>query len=173
MKNLVEYLIPFKGLSIGKHDYEFHVQDTFFKALESKVVEKGDLKVNILLDKESRLISVDLDIKGNLSLVCDRCLEYFDFPIDINYTQIYKFGNPPDNQNDDIIYLSEKEYQIDVSRLIYENILLQIPIKKVHPDDENGESTCNPDQLELLENLRKQPKADPRWDALKNIKFED
>ncbi len=173
MKNLVEYLIPFKGLSIGKHDYKFHVQDTFFKALESEVVEKGDLQVDMVLDKESRLISVDIDIKGELSLVCDRCLEYFKFPIDISYTQIYKFGTPPDNQDDDIIYISEKEHQIDVSLLIYENILLQIPIKKVHPDDENGESTCNKDQIELLQSLRKQPKADPRWDVLKSIKFED
>lgn len=173
MKNLLEYLIPFKGLSIGKHEYEFHVQDSFFTAIESKSVERGDLHVNLLLDKDSRLITTDIDIKGNLSLICDRCLEYFDFPIELSYTQIYKFGDAPDDQVDDILYLPEKEYHIDVSRLIYENILLQIPIRKVHPDDEDGESTCNPDQLELLNNYTKKTKADPRWDVLKNIKFED
>ncbi len=173
MKNLVEFLIPYKGLSIGKHEYSFHVEDSFFAALKSESVERGDLNVNLILDKDSRLITIYVEIKGILSLECDRCLDFFDFPIDINYTQIYKFGKAPDNQDDEIIYLSEKEYQIDVSRLIFENILLQIPIKKVHPDDENGESTCNQEQLELLNNFRKQHKADPRWDVLKNIKFDN
>ena len=47
----------------------------------------------------------------------------------------------------------------------------QLPIQKVHPDDENGKSTCDPDMLKKIrehmvidENI-----TDPRWDELKNL----
>jgi uncharacterized metal-binding protein YceD (DUF177 family) len=173
MASLVEYLIPYKGLSIGKHDYQYHVTDTFFEALESTLVEKGDLYVNLVLDKQSRLITVDIHIKGHIKLLCDRCLDEFDFPIDSNYQQIYKFGAKPDRFEDDLIYLQDNDYQIDLSLLILENIILEIPIKRVHPNDSNGKSTCSKTQLNLLKNFTKKSVVDPRWEALKNIKFED
>ena len=46
-----------------------------------------------------------------------------------------------------------------------------IPIKKVHPDDESGFSTCNPEMLERLNDFGEK-KPDSRWDKLKNITFE-
>ncbi len=173
MKELVEYLIPYKGLSMGKHEYQFHVQDSFFKALKSESVEKGDLKVNLIIDKDSRLLIAHIFIKGTVKLVCDRCLDLFDFPIDVDYEQIYKYGDAPDQNIDDILYLPSNEYQLDVSKLILENILLQIPIRKVHPYDADGNPTCNMKQLELIDNYTKKHKTDPRWDVLKNIKFDD
>ena len=173
MKSLVEYLIPYKGLSIGKHEYQFHVQDSFFAALESEGLDKGDLMVNIVLDKQSRLMAAELSIKGNIKLVCDRCLGLFEFPIDVEYEQIYKYGESPDNKEDDIIYLHDNEYQIDMSLLILENILLEIPIKKVHPDNEDEEPTCDPKQLKLINTYANQKQTDHRWDALKNLKFDD
>jgi len=170
---MVEYLIPFKGLSIGKHDFQFHVRDKFFVDYKSEIVSKGDLVVDFILDKQSRLMTSEMFIKGSVRLICDRCLEEFYFQIDVKYDQIFKFGSAPDIQNDDIIYLSDKDYQIDVGELILENILLEIPIKKIHPNDKDGKPTCNPRQLELINKYAKHKQVDPRWDALKNIKFDD
>ncbi len=170
---MVEYLIPFKGLSFGKHEFQFHVEDKFFVDCKSEIVKKGNIIVDFILDKQSRLMTSEMFIKGSVKLICDRCLDEFDFPIDVKYNQIFKFGNAPDIQDDDIIYLSDKDYQIDVSELILENILLEIPIRKIHPDDKDGNPKCNPKQLKLINKFVKQKQLDPRWDALKNIKFDD
>ncbi len=170
---MVEYLIPFKGLSVGKHDFQFHVKDKFFVDIKSDIVEDGNLVIDFILDKQSRLMTSEMFIKGNIKLVCDRCLGLFDFPIDVKCNQIFKFGSAPDIQQDDIIYLSNKDYQIDVSELILENIILEIPIRKIHPDDKDGNPICNNDQLKLINKYVKKKHADPRWDALKNIKFDD
>jgi uncharacterized metal-binding protein YceD (DUF177 family) len=43
----------------------------------------------------------------------------------------------------------------------------------VHPDDENGNSTCDEEQISLLNQYSKRTTNDPRWDALKNLKLED
>lgn len=173
MESLVEYLIPFKGLSIGKHEYQFHVQDSFFAALESEIIERGNLKANLVIDKQSRLMTANINIQGSIKLICDRCLDLFDFPISVKYEQIYKYGNSPDQQEDDIVYLDENEYQLDISQLIIENIILEIPIKRVHADDGDSNPTCNTAQLEMIDKHSKKKETDPRWDALKNLKFDN
>lgn len=173
MESLVEYLIPYKGLSIGKHEYQFHVQDSFFAALESESVKGGDLSISLVLDKQSRLMIAETKVVGNINLACDRCLELFDLPIEVDYNQIYKYGESPDINEDDIIYLDDKEYQLDVSKLFYEIIVLEIPIKRIHSDDKDGNPTCKTEHLELIQSYGKKKQADPRWDALKNLKFDD
>lgn len=173
MDSLIEYKIPFKGISEGEHEYEFHVQEEFFDAMESEDIHHADLQVKMKLDKQSRMMILDFDIQGNLVLACDRCLEDMDFPITINHHLIVKYGNEDVDQDNDILYLGVDEYQLDVSSIIYENIVLAIPIKNVHQDDENGNSTCNQEQISLLNEYSKRTGTDSRWDALKNLKLED
>jgi hypothetical protein len=50
-----------------------------------------------------------------------------------------------------------------------------VPLRNVHPDDENGMSTCDQEALAKLEALRihelteEEKTNDPRWDILKKI----
>ncbi len=173
MDKLIEYQIPHKGLSIGQHDYNFHVDDKFFVDKQVDTINGGNLEVHFVLDKQSRLMQADISIIGTIALICDRCLDNFDYEININHNQIFKFGISSDIHNEDIIYLEEANHFIDASELIMENILLQIPIKKVHPDDEDGNSTCKTEQLNLIDDYAKREQTDSRWDVLKNIKFDD
>ncbi len=173
MDKLIEYQIPYKGLSIGKHDYKFHATDKFFADMQVEGIEGGDLSIDFVLDKQSRLMQADIIIEGTLKLVCDRCLELFDYKINIDYNQLFKYGEAPDNHNDDMIYLKDDDYEIDTSKLIMENIYLQIPIRKVHPEDKKGNTTCKTEQIKLIKSYAKRKQTDPRWEALKNIKFDD
>ena len=173
MDSLIEYKIPFKGISEGLHEYSFHVQDSFFDAMESEEIQQADVHVHLKLDKQSRMMILDFDIQGKMVLTCDRCLGALDFPVAITQNVIVKYGKGDADQDSDIIYLADEEYQLDLSTLIYENIILSIPIRNTHPDDENGDSTCIQDQISLLDQYSKRTTNDPRWDALKNLKLED
>ena len=119
------------------------------------------------------MIILDFDIQGKVVLTCDRCLGDLDFPISTTHQVIVKYGKGDKEQDNDILYLADEEYQLDVSTLIYENIVLSIPIRNVHPDDENGDSTCDEEQISLLNQYSKRTTNDPRWNALKNLKLED
>ena len=58
---------------------------------------------------------------------------------------------------------------------IYETICLALPHRIVHPDDENGNSTCNPEVLKKLESMsqtEKPQEIDERWAALKDLKLD-
>jgi len=54
---------------------------------------------------------------------------------------------------------------------IYEFIHLALPIRRVHPDDKKGNSTCDPIMLKKLEELviDEDVDNDPRWDELKRL----
>ena len=49
---------------------------------------------------------------------------------------------------------------------------MNIPAKREHPFDKNGNRTCDKGMIELLNKYMpgKSKLSDPRWDALKNIK---
>ena len=173
MERLLEYKIPFRGISEGIHEYTFHVQDAFFEAMESEDIHQADVHVDLKLDKQSRIMILDFTIQGKIVLTCDRCLGSIDFPIDIEQQLVVKYGRVDEDQDSDILYLGDEEYQLDVSSMIYENIVLEIPIRKVHPDDENGDSTCDEEQISLIKQYSKRAGNDSRWDALKNLKLED
>jgi len=175
LEKLGQYSIPFKGLKEGNHFYEFDIQDDFFNHVEGAIVEGGDLKVDITLEKQSAMMVLHFKIEGTVRQICDRCLGEFNQQIENQAKVIVKFGEELKEETDEIMVISESETQINVAHLIYEFIVLAIPIRHVHPDDENGKSTCDPKMLEKLEELRSshhdegKDDTDSRWDELKKL----
>jgi DUF177 domain-containing protein len=83
-------------------------------------------------------------------------------------------GSDSEDEDDDIITIAANEHELDLSQYIYEYITLSLPIKRVHPEDEKGNSTCNKEVLKKLEKFlieEENKNTDPRWNGLKNIKL--
>jgi uncharacterized metal-binding protein YceD (DUF177 family) len=57
---------------------------------------------------------------------------------------------------------------------MYEYVATALPIRHVHPDDENGLSTCDTEMLNLLDKMQQkdddEKEIDPRWEKLKELK---
>ena len=45
------------------------------------------------------------------------------------------------------MWLSPNETELPLGQYIYESISLSLPYRKIHPEDANGNSLCNPDML--------------------------
>ena len=50
----------------------------------------------------------------------------------------------------DFTVIQRSETVLDLAEWIYEYILLSLPIQKVHGEDSNGHSMCNPEALKYL-----------------------
>ncbi len=172
MNELKEYIIAFKGLSVGEHIFHFQVTQKFFEAMQSPDIYPTDIQVNLKLDYRPGLMTFYMEGSGKITFPCDRCLEEFDFPISYNRTVVYKTGEA-EGDDDDVIFISPNDSQVDISQLIYDDILTSIPIRKVHPLNEDGTDSCNPEQIAFLEKQSSQKPVDHRWDALKDLKFDD
>ncbi len=166
-----KYNIEFKGLKEGLHEFEFEVKDAFFEHFEQGLVNKGSVQVTVTLEKRSFFMKLFFDVKGWVELVCDRCLENYQQKLKNSYELFVKFGDK-ESDDDEIIWILPEEHKINLAQLIYEYIILSIPLKQVHPDNKNGESGCNKEMLDKLEKFKlreeKNKTIDPRWSALKN-----
>lgn len=171
MSILSHYNIAFKGLSLGKHVFEFVVDDKFFREFDGGVVDEGTVNVRLTLEKQSSLMTFWFDIKGSVRVQCDRCLEMYDQPIESRERIFVRLGERENIEGDDLIWISPDDYQLNVAQLIYEFIGLAIPIKKVHPDDQNGNSTCDPEMIEKLNKymVREDETENPVWKDLKKL----
>jgi uncharacterized metal-binding protein YceD (DUF177 family) len=174
MNYLSQYTIPFSGLSEGKHLFDFDISDRFFAEFEGSEVEKGTLSVNIELEKRTTYLKMTFAIEGTVELICDRCLEHFIQKIESKRKLLVKFSDKLMEDEDEIIYIHPTSFQVEVAQYIYEFIILSLPIRRVHPDGEDGQSLCDPAMIKKLEELKYRGKQkdeieDPRWNDLKKF----
>ena len=176
MKVNKEFLIPFAGLKQGKHQFEFNVGKSFFDDFNYDEFNDVNVKVDMVLDKQSTMLELHFKHEGTVNVPCDVSNEYFDLPVEGSLDIVVKFGEEFNDENDEILILPHGEHQVDVSQYVYEMIILSVPSKRVHPGIEDG--TMGTDVLDRLdelapkekeENNKQEDKTDPRWDELKKL----
>ncbi len=176
MKITNAYLIPFIGLKIGKHQFEYQINKKFFDAFDYHEFEDCDIKVSIVLEKKSTMLELSFKHSGTVHVPCDLTNEMFDLPIKGKIKLVVQFGEEFNNDNEELLILPHGEHQLDVSQYIYEMIVLSIPFKRVHPGVKDG--TLKTDVLDKLNDLQvtehkkentEEENTDPRWDKLKKL----
>ncbi len=191
LKSKRDYIIPFVGLKVGFHEFEFEIRDTFFEELEYSIIQKGNAHVKLRLEKKETMLIGEFSVSGLVFTSCDRCNDPVEVPVNGSFRLIYKFG---DEVSDDetLIVLPDEAYELDVRQNIYELITVSLPARLVHPKGE-----CNEEMLELLQKYSGRSEElnddeywddeeededweddeedddddpiDPRWSALKNL----
>ncbi len=176
MKTLKTYSIPFKGLKLGKHQFDFEITDAFFDEFEYSLVKKGKLDCKVELEKQETLMILNFQINGLVDRSCDRCLSQFPETVNVQERQIVKFAGEaePEDIDDDIMILNRQDFEISLSGLIYEYINLAMPLISVCKDEGNT-PFCDQEMLDKLKQLsgseeEENTDTDPRWNVLKNIK---
>ena len=175
MNNLKEYLIPFVGLKIGKHQFDYQIDNTFFKNFDYDEYNAVSVKVDIVLEKKSTMLELDFKHKGTVNVPCDVSGEEFDLPIKGKLKLLVKFGDAFNDENEELLILPHGEYQVDVSQYIYELIILSVPLRRVHPGVKDGSLSDVIEKLESLspkENKKEEQQnndIDPRWENLKKL----
>jgi uncharacterized protein len=165
------YTIGIGGLKEGRHKFDFEIDNKFFESFGESEIKEGTLSADIELEKRSSHMDLLIKISGTVKVCCDRCLEMFFYPVGCENRLLVKFGRKIDDEDPDIISLPADEHELDLQQFLYEYIYLALPIKRVHPDDADGKSTCDPAMLQKLNELivEEENDHDPRWDELKKL----
>jgi uncharacterized protein len=174
LKALRTYAIPFTGLKLGKHEFDYVVTDAFFDEFEYSLVKKAELQCKVDLEKQETMIILNFHITGNIQLTCDKCLSGYPQLVDIKEQQIAKFSDEPVDEDEEVMNLTKNDHEINIAGLIYEYINVAVPFIATC-GNEGKTPYCDKDMLDRLNKLSagdEQPEQqiDPRWDALKNIK---
>jgi uncharacterized protein len=172
MNYLARYEIAFKGLKEGHHVFNFDIDDKFFEMYENSEVSHGKLTAEVKVIKQTTLMTLEFAVKGKVELQCDNCLENYLQPIKTKHKVYVKFGSQND-EYDDIIVLSQDEYQINIAYNLYELIILGLPLRHIHPKKE-----CDPEMIkklneylvdEVVEPIEDNNPIDERWSELKKL----
>ena len=176
MDRTKEFLIPFIGLKLGKHHFEYQIDNAFFEIFEYDEFQNSNFKVSVVLEKNSNMLELNFKHKGTVNVPCDLTGEDFDLPVKGKMKLIVRFGEVFNNDNEELLILPFGEFEINIAQYIYEMIVLSVPQKRIHPGVKDG--SLKTDALDKLNELKvkevekkekKEENIDPRWDKLKQL----
>ncbi|MDR1552089.1 MAG: DUF177 domain-containing protein [Prevotellaceae bacterium] len=146
-----KYDVIFSGLSIGKHEFVFEIDDKFFEQFDYSEIKHGNLSATIELNRLSTSMIAKITIKGNVVTVCDRCLDDVTVGMEYEGAMLIKYGESDENtdSDDEIIYINRGEDTINFAQYIYDSIGISLPVQRLHPD----ESQCNEEMIKILKKL--------------------
>ena len=168
-----DYNIVFSGLNPGTHIFDFKIGEKFFEGIEDTDIIGGDVSVNVTMIRDERMMDMHFVFDGFVIVPCDRCLEPIEMEVGGSERLIVKLGDRYFEESEDVQIIPETDHQIDLRPFMYEYIYLSLPARRVHEEDENGESLCDPEVIKKLEELTHHTAPDPRWEVLKNLKEEN
>lgn len=169
-----EYKIKLGGITNGQNSFSFEIKDSFFDAFTFSDVGHAEIIATALFNKDGDKLALTLQIDGTINkLLCDICTEEISVNIIAETNVIIKKTHENLTSTDQIFYISPSENAINLQQLIFELIVLNLPKKRQHPLNDEGEVTCNKKMVNLIKRytIKKEKLSDPRWDALKDLKL--
>ena len=183
-----DLVIPLNDLVIGSHCFRSKLEKEFFSGFDEDAVMDASVEVTVNVDKRSSdLVSIVCEVKGEVAVPCDRCLDDMEQPVSSTDKLLVKFGHEYAEEGENLIVIPEDEGIINVAWFMYEFVALAIPMKHVHapgkcnkamssklrkhlrttPDEEEEDAFIPEDDV-LTEEETETP-IDPRWNELKKI----
>ena len=185
MCSLERFKVDLRDVTDEPMALDLDLDNSFFSALGSADVQGGALHVSASIRKMAGFFELTYHAAGTVSIPCDRCLDLMEQPVDTSNRLTVKLvagakpgvGDTEDTitGDDDTVTVDENEGILDTAWLIYESIVLAIPIKHVH-----APGKCNSVMTQKLEELSGAARSseeevrpiDPRWEALLKVKSE-
>ncbi len=157
MKHNREFEIAWQGLKPGPTICVYELGDQFMEQHGAgEGMKDWAVKVTMTFDKHEDFFLLKFDIDGKVTVACDRCGDDFDLKLWDEFSLLVKLigdTEPNIEEEDDVIFVHKHETVLDVSEWLYEYIMLSLPIRKMHPETPEGESSCNPVALKLLSQM--------------------
>lgn len=188
------YKLPLKSLGAGTHTFEYHLDKQFFANMENSDIHGADLDVKLTVVYNGEFYDLDFAVDGEVTLICDRCLDDLHYPIEAAYHIVVKYGEDYNDDNDEVLEIPYDDAYLNVAYMIYDTVVLAIPIKHVHPQGKcnrqmsamlkkhrattGGEDTELENELidemdSMDDSAPAEAPADPRWDALRKLSTDD
>lgn len=126
----------------------------------------GPVVCTVRVDRVGETFDLLLTLTGSVATHCDRCLAPLEVRIDLSQRLVVKLGDQYEEVSDEEIIVPHQSPALDCADLIYDLIVLTLPISRVHPEGE-----CAEDMQVILNDL--EPKAeetDSRWASLSALR---
>ena len=176
MEGWKELVLSLPGLPEGVTEIKTTVSTEFFTQFEQSPIGEASFDVQVVFDKKPGVFILDIYADGWYEADCDRCLESIHVPSKANYKYFFNHKNMEGESDiEDVFILDEGAVEIDLRPLVYESIVLSLPMINVYDCEKDDQAPCDKKVLEMLqdEDDSEKKSTNPLWDVLKNINFEE
>lgn len=175
MKTLRHFSIPIEGMKNGNHEKTFLVENSFFSHFENSPIQKGKFKVALDLDKRPDLIKMNFEITGSFDTMCDRCMADIALPLGSENQLLVKYADEA-AEEPGVIYITRDTHHLNVSKFIYDSIILSIPLSMVYDCRIKEPFPCDEEVIQKLniiheENETTEDEKNSVWDSLNKLDF--
>ncbi len=142
---------------------------------ETEVIRDGRVEVSVTLDKQTRMMVFTFAISGEVEVICDRCADPFMLRVEGNEEFIVQITGSPDSEatdDDDIVFIPEEDFEIDLTQHLYDYVNLLLPMRLTHDKSSDG-STCDPEMIRLLERYSRERQTGSNWEGLSGLRSQD
>lgn len=124
---------------------DYHIGKDFFELMENEEILGADVDVRMDIDKRHDCYECRFNFVGTLDVPCDRCLDPVSLRVDTDYDVVVRYGEEFDDSGDNVLILPYSASRLNVAGMIYDTLLLAIPLRCVHPEGE-----CNATMAEVF-----------------------
>ena len=146
--------------------YKLEIDDSII--IEKEILENTDIKdispvkvSGFIYDNDGEY-ELDISVSGEMILSCARTLKDVKYPFDININEII------DENNENSLQIIQN--RLDIFPIIWQNILVDVPLRVLHPDAK--EESLEGDGWRLITEDDKKEVIDPRLSALSKFNKE-
>ena len=142
-----KFIIPLNGLTAGENLFSWQAGKEFFDSFENTEILDAHLDADVRVEKSGRYIGVDCDVRGEVKVECDRCLDELDMPIDVEIRLSVKYGSEESSEEPqpgerEVIFVPDTDTELDMSQIIYDYVCLSLPMQRMHRPGQ-----CNPEAM--------------------------
>ena len=166
--NLTEVL----SLEGKSKTYDANLEFTQFESRLGtyKIIDKYPLKLEVV-NKGNRKLELNTFVKLSLIIPCDRCLTDVTTPLEFEISREIDLN---ESEEDRIEQLDEQDYiqgyVLDVDRLVYGEIFLNLPMKTLCKEDCKGIcNNCGANLNFVSCNCEHDEALDPRMSVIRDI----
>lgn len=135
--------IDLRKATVAPIDLQQTLGDSFFAALDQEEILGGEMSVDVHVKAAAAdSFRISVKAKGQVSVLCDRCLEEVTLPVEAEEQMTLRYGDEADAQDDgyDVTVIPFTATTYDLSWDIYEFIALALPLQRTHADGECNEN---------------------------------
>ncbi|HMQ05732.1 MAG TPA: DUF177 domain-containing protein [Saprospiraceae bacterium] len=171
MEALSHFSIPFKGLKDGIHRLVFEVEDSFFHYFSNDEIQSGHFQVVLHLDKRPSISILAFELEGKCNVFCDRCLAPIHLPVRGQFQLLLKPGEP-DDSTDEVMFIKPETSYLSLAQIIYEYIMLSIPMIKTYNCDLENPKPCDVSVLEKIKDKEEHNPSGTLWEGLSGFNLD-
>lgn len=134
--------IVLSGLPEGHFSEQFTLENAVFARENPFDIYGGEVEAFVEGDRTGNVFQLNIALRGFVKTICDRCADDLDLPINASYPFVVKFGQTTDLDDVEELIVSMDDPVLPMDDLLYQLVVLSIPMKRVHADGE-----CNADSM--------------------------